>query len=216
MVASSHNGEVQKRVPIDHYTPSNLESFVPRRVQSTQNQRDYDDNDEYDITTNDQKTDIQPDLFATTMSSILPKLLRAYSEGSDANSPKPCGQASRLTLANLRAKLGEGPMRFAPQSKERSIRDQLDALSASERACLDHIKAKWESKKHGAGGGTHPEQHALFTDEMYLRFARCSGFSDRSALKTMKKYPRNYQYLTAAALEQSLRSKVGRSLLRIR
>jgi hypothetical protein len=109
---------------------------------------------------------------------------------------------------NLRSKLGEGPIRFAPQAKERSIRDQLDALSASERACLEHMKSKWESKHAAAGAGAAAEQYALFTDEMYLRFARCSSFSDRSALKTMKKYPRNYQYLTAAALEQQLRSKV--------
>lgn len=94
--------------------------------------------------------------------------------------------------------LPEGPMRFAPKG-ERSIQEQIDALTEAEKACFDNLKKKWE--KDGEP----------FSDEMYLRFARCSPgtkkFNEKASWKVMKKFEKRYLDLKAADLEKQLASK---------
>jgi hypothetical protein len=122
---------------------------------------------------------------------------------------KPCGQVSRLTLANLRRKLGDGPMRFSPSQpsgggatalpfRERTTKDQIESLSAAERDVFDYIRYKWQSRNPAMP----------LSDDLFLRFARCSLFNDREAWRTMKKYNKHIQQLTAEHLEPQLRSKV--------
>jgi len=98
------------------------------------------------------------------------------------------------------ASLSDGPMRFAPKD-ERSLEEQLAALTPEEKECFDSLKQKWEEK--------HPEEK--FSDEMYLRFARCSPgtkkFNEKAAWKVMKKFDKHYLEVKAADLEQQLLTK---------
>jgi len=107
----------------------------------------------------------------------------------------------------LQSELGPGPMRFAPDPSERSIAEQIAALTAPEKACLDAIKVKWE-KEH---------MDKPFSDLMYLRFARCSPgrkkFQQDASWKVMKKFDHRYLSLTAEAMEDQLLSKVSSHLL---
>jgi hypothetical protein len=117
-----------------------------------------------------------------------------------------CGQINASTLAKLQNELGNGPMRFAPaQPGERTIDEQIQTLNALERACFDAIKTKWQERN----------PNNTFSDEMYLRFCRCSPgphpFKDKSAWKTMKKFSKRYLQLTTDSLETTLRSKVSLS-----
>jgi hypothetical protein len=95
--------------------------------------------------------------------------------------------------------LGDGPMRFAPTG-ERSIAEQIAALTEAEKQCFDNLKAKWE------------KTYEPFSDEMYLRFARCSPgkekFNEKTAFKVMKSFPRRYLELNATDLEKQLATKV--------
>ena len=117
----------------------------------------------------------------------------------------------KLSIASgllCREKLGDGPLRFggAGGRKERSVKEQLHDLSPSERKCFDYIKAKWEKK--------YPYEQQPLTDELFLRFARCSPgdpFSSRAALKAMKKCPKHFRIYTATMLEQQLRKRVSES-----
>ena len=109
-------------------------------------------------------------------------------------------------LISLEKELGPGPMRFAP-IQERTIEEQIRALSPSERKCFDALKSKWEKKM---------SNQPPFTDEMYLRFARCSPgtqkFNDKASWKVMKKFDQRYIHLTAEGLEKQLLSKVRSDL----
>lgn len=104
--------------------------------------------------------------------------------------------------SEARKTLGEGPKRFALIG-ERSIEEQIEALDLNERECFDTLKKKWEEK--------YPD--APFTDEMYLRFARCSPgakkFSKKSSFKAMKKFDKRYLSLTAAGMKRQLMTKVS-------
>jgi hypothetical protein len=106
-----------------------------------------------------------------------------------------------LDLNSLQAELGDGPMRFAPHG-ERTLQEQLDTLTDEERKCIETLKQKWHTN--------HPDQP--FSDEMYLRFARCSPgikkFNAKASEKVMKKFNRRYITLTASSLEDQLLSKV--------
>ena len=101
----------------------------------------------------------------------------------------------------LEKELGPGPMRFAPKG-ERSIQEQREALDEAEKKCCDYLKKKWQHK--------YPE--LPFSDEMLLRFARCSPgskkFNELSSWKVMKKYDRRFLGLTAEGLEGQLLTKV--------
>ena len=104
-----------------------------------------------------------------------------------------------LDVVALATKLGKGPMRFAPVG-ERSVIEQIAALSPPERECFDNLKTMWEAKN------LHP-----FSDAMILRFARCSPgtqkFNEKAAWKVMQKFDPRYLELTVASMEGQLRSK---------
>jgi hypothetical protein len=104
-----------------------------------------------------------------------------------------------LDLTSLEKDLGPGPMRFAPIG-ERSFQEQLSGLTKKERECFDNLKKRWESKE------------ASFSDEMILRFARCSPgrqkFVEAASWKVMKKFDPRYLELTAAKQEKQLLTKV--------
>jgi hypothetical protein len=135
--------------------------------------------------------------------------------------PQLCGHVSLAALARMRKELGEGPMRFAPKFKERSIAEQIKALPLEQRVCLENVKTKWETKycsTPAAGSGESPaaaQAQQPFTEDMYLRFCRCSPgpepFQERNALKVMKKYERRYQHLTARDLKEQLLTKVSQA-----
>jgi hypothetical protein len=111
-------------------------------------------------------------------------------------------KALDLNLADAHKTLGNGPMRFALIG-ERSVKEQVDALDATERGCFDTLKKNWEEK--------HPD--SPFADEIYLRFARCSPgakkFNEKSAFKVMQKFDKRFLSLVAAGLGIQLMSKVG-------
>jgi hypothetical protein len=92
-------------------------------------------------------------------------------------------------------------MRFAPHG-ERSIEEQIESLQSEEKECFDSLKKKWNTE--------NPEQ--TFSDEMILRFARCSPgtkkFNSKASYKVMKKYDQRYLTLTAGGMEKQLFSKV--------
>jgi hypothetical protein len=94
-----------------------------------------------------------------------------------------------------------GPQRFAPTG-ERPIEEQIGSLTTAERECFDNLTTKWAKK--------YPEQP--FTDQMILRFARCSPgtekFNEKASWKVMKKFDRKYLDLKAAGIEDQLLSKV--------
>lgn len=106
-----------------------------------------------------------------------------------------------LDLKTLEKELGPGPMRFAGTG-EKSIMEQIEALNSEEKKCFDDLKEKWNKK--------YPDQP--FSDEMILRFARCSPgndkFNSHASWKVMKKYDRRYLDLKAEKMEQQLLSKV--------
>jgi hypothetical protein len=102
----------------------------------------------------------------------------------------------------IRKALGPGPMRFAPEIKERTIRAQLNDLTPEQRDCFNTLKTKWEQRR--------PEEP--FSDEMILRFARCSPtkpFDSNSAWKVMKKYSRRYERLNSHKMERQLLTKTA-------
>jgi hypothetical protein len=106
---------------------------------------------------------------------------------------------TKIDFVTARKELGDGPMRFAPTG-ERSIAEQIAALTEAEKKCFDNLKEKWE------------KTYEPFSDEMYLRFARCSPgkekFNEKTAFKVMKSFPRRYLELNAIDLEKQLATKV--------
>ncbi|GAX22111.1 hypothetical protein FisN_6Hh359 [Fistulifera solaris] len=105
---------------------------------------------------------------------------------------------TKIDFVTARKELGDGPMRFAPTG-ERSIAEQIAALTEAEKKCFDNLKEKWE------------KTYEPFSDEMYLRFARCSPgkekFNEKTAFKVMKSFPRRYLELNAIDLEKQLATK---------
>jgi hypothetical protein len=101
----------------------------------------------------------------------------------------------------LEKELGPGPMRFFPKG-ERSIQEQREALDEAEKKCCDDLKKKWQQK--------YPK--LPFSDEMFLRFARCSPgskkFNEKESWKVMKKFDHRFLCLSAEGLEGQLLSKV--------
>jgi hypothetical protein len=101
----------------------------------------------------------------------------------------------------LEKELGPGPMRFTPKG-ERSVQEQIEALDEAEKKCFDYLNEKWGKK--------YPK--LPFSDEMLLRFARCSPgskkFNEKESWKVMKKFDRRFLNLTAEGLESQLLSKV--------
>ena len=106
-----------------------------------------------------------------------------------------------MNVDEARKALGDGPMRFAPLD-ERPIADQIAALNAEEKECFDNLTNRWEK-----------EGSFTLSDEMILRFARCSPgkkkFNEKAAWKVMKKYQERYLELKASDLESQLETKVS-------
>mmetsp|Transcript_4544 Transcript_4544/g.11909 ORF Transcript_4544/g.11909 Transcript_4544/m.11909 type:complete len:278 (-) Transcript_4544:322-1155(-) len=100
----------------------------------------------------------------------------------------------------IEKELGPGPMRFAGK-KERTVQEQLAALTKDERRCVDELRSKMKEKK----------DMIQFDDEMLLRFARCSPgtqkFNTKASWKVMKKFDARYLTLRAKDLEQQLLSE---------
>ncbi len=101
----------------------------------------------------------------------------------------------------MEKELGPGPMRFAPVN-ERPLQEQLDSLTPDEKKCFDELKSKWERE--------HPNEP--FSDEMILRFARCSPgakkFNTKTAWKVMQRFDRRYLTMKASDIEHQLMSQV--------
>lgn len=119
----------------------------------------------------------------------------------DASNDVVADKPQLLDLKALQAELGDGPMRFAPHG-ERTLQEQLDELGGDELKCFQTLKEKWHA--------SHPDQP--LSDEMCLRFARCSPgvkkFNSKASAKVMKKFDRRYLTLTAASMEDQLLSMV--------
>lgn len=114
-----------------------------------------------------------------------------------------------IDIAALEKELGPGPMRFSHKG-ERSFEEQLGSLSAEEKECYDNLKEKWNKliEENKADGKTPVHS---YSDEMLLRFARCSPgrkkFVEEASMKVMKKFDPRYLTLTAEGLEKQLLSK---------
>lgn len=82
---------------------------------------------------------------------------------------------SSSDLFKMRAFIGKGPMRFAPEKPERGIQEQLNSMTHRERACFDDINDWWDDACPLNG----------LTDELFLRYARNSpgeeAFNKRAA-----------------------------------
>lgn len=108
-----------------------------------------------------------------------------------------------LDFTALEKELGPGPMRFAPVG-ERSFQEQLDSLSPDEKKCFDELKSKWE----------HDYPNDPFSDEMILRFARCSPgakkFNAKTAWNVMRRFDRRYLTMKASDIEPQLMSQVSK------
>lgn len=95
-----------------------------------------------------------------------------------------------------------GTQRFAPKG-ERTIEEQIDALTKEERECFESLKSRWLEYAE-----------FRFDDEMILRFARCSPgkkkFNEKASWKVMKRFDKRYLDLTASKLEGQLLTQVCR------
>ena len=79
---------------------------------------------------------------------------------------------------------------------------QMASLSVEKRACVIHLKMKWERRVHG---------ESVLPDEWYIRFAKCSPgdpFDARSAWKVMTKFDPRYLNLSILSMEKQLLSKI--------
>mmetsp|Transcript_52763 Transcript_52763/g.78840 ORF Transcript_52763/g.78840 Transcript_52763/m.78840 type:complete len:667 (-) Transcript_52763:1055-3055(-) len=84
--------------------------------------------------------------------------------------------------------------------EERTIEEQISALSATQKSCFYSIKSTWEEGE----GRSRP-----FTDEYYLRFCRCSPgkpFTAKTAMKIMRKFERRFLSLSVMGLENHLKT----------
>ena len=110
-----------------------------------------------------------------------------------------------IDFDKIKNELGDGPARFVPIG-ERSFKDQLEALTEEERECYDTLKKRWEELVRVK------KDIKLFSDPMYLTFARCSPgtkkFNPGSAFKVMKNYDQRFlSEVNASTLESQLRSR---------
>lgn len=103
--------------------------------------------------------------------------------------------------------LGDGPMRFAPKRKERTIAEQFERLSRSEKEALFAMKEKFRKKAL-----KKKYSDALFPSDAHtLRCARASRFQLKKAWKVLRNYiredVRRLLTLKASEIEEQLRSK---------
>ena len=79
---------------------------------------------------------------------------------------------------------------------------QMASLSVEKRACVIHLKMKWERRVHG---------ESVLPDEWYIRFAKCSPgepFDAKSAWRIMTKFDQRYLNLSILSMEKQLLSKI--------
>lgn len=113
--------------------------------------------------------------------------------------------SSKSNLVAMKEKLGEGPMRFAPEKVERTLEQQLDDLRDEERACFDAIMDRWDAK--------FPAE--TVPDDLVLRYARNSPgvpYNAKASWNIMKKLygDKRIQHqlsIKAAAMDQQLMTK---------
>ena len=117
----------------------------------------------------------------------------------ESPSGKVVPPSGRASLATKR------PTKFAPYAstrsldailpRERSVERQLASLSLTQRSCVDALKIKWESQNR---------VDRWFSDDYYLRFARCSPghpFNFRTAWKVMARFDWRYYELSITKME---------------
>jgi hypothetical protein len=101
--------------------------------------------------------------------------------------------------------IGEGPLRFTNKG-ERSLDQQIQALSRSDRICYKQLLQRWEDRMTKKSRGTYH-----LPKEACLRFARNNtkkdGFCEERAWRSMLKFNNRYLCLSAHRLEQQLLSK---------
>lgn len=105
----------------------------------------------------------------------------------------------------LERSLGKGPLRFALGRNERPIREQIDSLAPSQRACFDRLKNEGESMDSLLCDDSHSRN-----DGLYLLLARCSGFRYEKASMMMKNWQAGsaYYLLRCAELKEQLQRQV--------
>lgn len=110
--------------------------------------------------------------------------------------------------------LSPGQRRFAMHD-ERGLAEQLDDLTADERAAFEELKERW---------GAKPRAHD-YSDEMFLKFIRCSPgerkFNVKTAYPVVKKYTpwaleQGYHRLPVGRVEAQLRTKTLVALPKLR
>ena len=78
-------------------------------------------------------------------------------------------------LDQLRLVLADGPMRFAPPAKERSVEVQLSTgLKANERDLIEYLACEWDRQEKDAKTRKHD-----ISIELFLRFVRCHPELDK-------------------------------------
>jgi hypothetical protein len=107
------------------------------------------------------------------------------------------------------------------QNRVRTIQEQIDGLSETQRHCFDELKSRWEMRcsrsgqNDDDGDGNADIPSNPFSDEVILRFARCAPagpFVTESAWKVMKKCNPRYMTLTARDLKQRRVRNAKRSI----
>lgn len=84
--------------------------------------------------------------------------------------------------------------------RPRPVEEQLSALPSPHRIVVTTLKRNWEQGGHGG-----------FSDEWYLRFAKCSPgkpFDYKAAWSVMNKFDRRYMTLNITVMERVLQSKI--------
>ena len=92
--------------------------------------------------------------------------------------------SAKQDLQKMRLSLGPEPMRFAPSRPERSIDEQLNRLTPSQRECFESVLDQWEDQ--------YPMQ--TLPDELILRFCRNSSgkpFNKKATWKALKRFRRD-------------------------
>jgi len=127
-------------------------------------------------------------------------VFKSPDDDDDVNADGPTELFSSEPRQATDGSLSPGPLRFAAEG-ERSISQQISSLSLSEKQCFDNLKTRWKE--------SHPDKP--LSDEMILRFARCSPgankFNEKTAWRVMQRFDRRYLVLTATRLRSQLLSK---------
>ena len=87
----------------------------------------------------------------------------------------------------------------------------MNSLNEHELACVETLKAIWEELEQynkETQEWYQVERDYVFTDEIYLRFARCNRFQIESALEMMERLEHRYLNITCRAVERQLTKQV--------